>query len=362
MKQELVLIDGRCIDEASSGVANYCKALIKSYQDFYGYNYVYVLRRKKEINTGYKIFEYNHKTFSLINFLRIHKIIKRLNATIFHTPFHYGAFFKIKSCVYITTIHDLIYLILPNFFSNTKIINYIGKIYTSFFIRRTLKNSDIVFSVSKTTFKDILTKFGVQSFIVPTGFKMIKSSLNVSSDINNINSILKNYSLESGEFFLYVGLTITHKNIPFLINAYNASSTQKKLVIAGRNITNLKSDNHNILFLGYVPDNVLNALYKGCSAFIFPSLYEGFGIPILEALNRGCRVFSSNAGSLNEFSKSYINFFNPQNEWELKKLIENADNEPLPDEEQLEIYIKQFDQEICFRNLQHIISDYIKNN
>lgn len=109
-----------------------------------------------------------------------------------------------------------------------------------------------------------------------------------------------------------------------MVNAFLSTNTEKKLVICGKGHHIIKSN--RIIYTGYIEDKELDYLYQNCSAFIFPSKYEGFGLPILEALSYHCKVFSSNAGSLGEFSSEIIHFFNPYEEKELVTLINNCDN------------------------------------
>lgn len=350
MNHPIILIDGRCIDDTSTGVANYTIELIKSYQKQYGYDNVLVIRRIVDHSANYKIIVYPHKAFSFINFFRFHNFINNISPKIFHAPFHYNSFFKAKNCYYITTIHDLIYLKIPKFLRNNRLLNFIGKIKTNYFIRRSLKNSDLIVTISKTTKNDIKTHFNKESVVIPNG-------TNVTNEIKPSITRFKCFNLLPQSYFLYVGLTAIHKNIEFLIECFNYAVTDKKLIICGKNTRHISSDNPNITFLGFVSIEELEFLYHNTAAFIYPSLYEGFGLPILEALSRRVKVFSSTGGSLKEFSPELINFFDPKDHKGLIQLLENVENIPLPSQKAVDEYLKGYNWENNFNKLQKIISD-----
>lgn len=349
-----ILIDGRCLNEVSTGGKNYAIELIKSYQQEYGKDKVFVLCRKPQAGKWFNEIIYPRKTYSFINFFLLHRIIRRINPDIFHSPFHYSSFFKVKSCLYVTSILDLMYRTVPNFYRKNRFLNLLGVLKTDFFIKRSLKNSDIVVSISETTAKDVKHYFQKDSIVIPCGV-ILRNYTNLSAQ-----SDLSIYPKDS--FFLYVGLTTIHKNVEFLISCFEKAATDKTLIICGKNDGNLKSNNPRIKFLGFVSENDLGYLYNNCSAFVFPSLYEGFGLPILEALAQGDIVFSSTGGSLKEFSDSLIHFFNPLDADSLITLLENVDKMKAPDKRQVSEYLSLFSWDLNFRKMHRIISSYEKNS
>ena len=134
-------------------------------------------------------------------------------------------------------------------------------------------------------------------------------------------------------YVLAVGATYPHKNFELLIDAYLeldeklrrahplliAGGKKKYLEILKRHVE--ASGKTNIIFTGYIPNGLMQALYNEATAFVFPSLYEGFGIPLLEAMACGCPVISSNASSMPEVCGEAALYFNPSDKLELTKSI-----------------------------------------
>lgn len=190
-------------------------------------------------------------------------------------------------------------------------------------IRRTLKNSDIVVSVSETTKEDIKNIYKYDSVVIPEGINVIQVK---DKEVEKLKDM---------KFFLYVGNSRPNKNLKFLIETFLDSRTDYKLVLVGNN-NNLQINDSRIKALGFVSDEELSWLYKNCEAFIFPSLYEGFGLPVLEAIYKGSKVYCSTGGSLKEFSEKLVKKFDPYDEYELRHLLENTDKIVFDKEKQLD--------------------------
>ncbi len=151
--------------------------------------------------------------------------------------------------------------------------------------------------------------------------------------------IIKKFNLPE-EFLLYVGDATWNKNLPNLIRAIN--KTDYNLVIVGGAFVNkdfdrsnpwnhdlheaqvLSSQNQRIEALGFVPDEDLVALYNCATAFIMPSFYEGFGLPVLEAMQSGCPVITTKKGSLQEVADSAAYFVEPDSIDSIKEGIESV--------------------------------------
>ncbi|MBW4561745.1 MAG: glycosyltransferase family 4 protein [Mojavia pulchra JT2-VF2] len=249
---------------------------------------------------------------------------------IWHTTFPLPI--KVRNAKKITTIHDLIPLRLPYTTLDDK----------SFFfknIRDSIKDSAIILSVSENTKQDILSCFNIDpDKIYVTYQPVINNSLSIKEE--SIDIFLKKYKLKHKKYLLFVGAIEPKKNLGRLIDAYSELDTDIELVIVGkkgwlwkdeiRKLETIFSNelNSRIKLLEYVPRRDLNYLYKGAFCFVFPSLYEGFGLPPLEAMSLGCPVITSNVASLPEVCGEAALYVDPYNSHEIRQAIENLMNNP----------------------------------
>lgn len=131
---------------------------------------------------------------------------------------------------------------------------------------------------------------------------------------HNMSHVLKTYQINK-PFILSVGKIEPRKNIGRLISAFKkAHLTDIELVVVGPigwEEKKVMAEQENIRFLGYVPDEDLFSLYANALCFMYPSLYEGFGLPIVEAMNFGCPIGASNTSSIKEIVETYGLMFDP---------------------------------------------------
>ena len=341
-----ILIDGRSITQQASGIGRYTYELIKGYVREYGKDSVKVI-----VNHRIKDFPYSYilcpfQRHSLIDNVRFSFFLKKLDYNIYHAGDLIGPFFKKKNVVHIITVHDLMLLKVKDFNQLPYLHDVARKIKFKGFWRSILRNADIIISVSDTTRKDINDIYGLDSIILREGINML--------DCKSLSD--SKFKFETGSYFLYVGLAMHHKNIQFLIDVFLKSNTDKKLVICGKGHVPIASD--RIVYTGWVDDANLDYLYRNCAAFIFPSIYEGFGLPVLEALSYHCRVFSSNAASLCEFSGDVLSFFSPTDGERLRFLIEHCDNIPV-NETLIDDYLQHFKWEEIWKEFHQYLRTYI---
>ncbi len=156
--------------------------------------------------------------------------------------------------------------------------------------------------------------------VVPGGSEHI---LNISPD----KTILTHFESETKPFLLAVGSSSPHKNITRLVEVIDGDVDGKYLlVIAGGTFSNVFNNveiknNPRIITLGFVSDSQLRALYSRAAGLIFPSIYEGFGLPPLEAMSCGCPVLCSDIPALNEICGDAVVYFNPLNKIEISEVI-----------------------------------------
>ena len=218
------------------------------------------------------------------------------NIDIFHSTYFLNL--KIKKAKRITTIHDLIPFKLPETTLDNK-----KEFYNK--VKFALKHSDKIITISEQSKKDILEYFDVNDNKIVNCYQSI-----YMSDINNIKLSVKNrFGLQEKGYFLFVGNIEPKKNIKRLINAFFSFDNPFPLVIVGRKAwlweellkgTEYLIKSKKLIILEYLNREELIALYKNAFAFIFPSLYEGFGLPPLEAMATETPVITSNISSLPE--------------------------------------------------------------
>ncbi len=235
---------------------------------------------------------------------------------------------KIKKAA---VVHDLVYLRYPEMVdkkirdTQQKRLNWVKK------------ESEIIFADSKTTKNDLVELLHVDAkkiYVNYPGVDITKPSE------EKIKRTLKKHDLDK-PFILTVGKLEPRKNIKKLIEAFIKTRSNKiDLVIVGpRGWENLEQFNNetvkqsNVKFLGFVPDSDLFALYSSCLFFIFPSLWEGFGYPVVEAMKLGTPVATSNTSSLKEIGENAALLFDPHNLDEITHSINTLiQNKKLRDE------------------------------
>lgn len=204
-------------------------------------------------------------------------------------------------------------------------------------MKDTCKRADCIVTVSNFSKQEILNYMNVESnkiIVMPCGVD--HSRYHIIEDVEKIEKIKKRYCI-SGQYYIYVGTLEPRKNIRVLIQAYTKLKEKKneipKLVLVGKKgwmyeeifqeIRRYKLEK-DIIFTGYAAEEEIPLLLNGAIAFIFPSLYEGFGIPPLEAMACGTPVIVSNRASLPEVVGNAGILVDPtdvvgiaQNMWEL---------------------------------------------
>ena len=228
------------------------------------------------------------------------------NIDIHHIPQNGIGLYKDMNCKKVVTIHDLIPYIMPE---------TVGKGYLTKFMEempKIIKESSAIITVSEHSKNDILKFFPNAEgkvFVTYLAPKDIYKPLRRQSCVNYLK---RKYSIDT-PFLLYVGGFSSRKNVKGLIlsfyNMIKIFDKPLKLVVTG----SLKDDGDNLLklchdlnlddkiiFTGFIPEEDLPIFYNGCEIFIYPSLYEGFGLPPLEAMSCGIPVITSNTTSIPE--------------------------------------------------------------
>lgn len=250
---------------------------------------------------------------------------------IFFTPTHYAPRFSpVPTAI---AIMDLSYIHFPHLFNKKDL--YQLQHWTKY----SAKNAQMIFTISEASKRDIMHIYQVpQDQIVVTypGIKKAHSLSGVSMDV------LKNTYHISGDYILFVGTLQPRKNIERLIEAFSqvvTSHPNLSLVVIGKHGWQfediLKAPKkygieEKVHFLSFVPDKDLALFYKYALCYVLPSLYEGFGLPVLEAMSYDCPVITSNVSSLPEAAGEAAVYVDPKNVADIAmKITEVVDNPAL---------------------------------
>lgn len=201
--------------------------------------------------------------------------------------------------------------------------------FFEYFIKRRLPYVGHILTISEFIRQEIIEEFKVPASMV-TSIPLSPDPLFCPCSTDVVEIIKKKYNFPES-YLLFVGSLEPRKNIALLIDALQATKTDIPLVLVGWHgwgykgwlekikTTDLKS---RIYVTGHVPDDDLKAIYSGAAALVYPSLYEGFGLPILEAMACGCPVICSNTASMPEVAGDAAILIDPGRVVELAAAIE----------------------------------------
>ena len=260
----------------------------------------------------------------LRQFLAIPRLLNRRGIDVAIEPAHFGPFFLSDSIRRVTVIHDLTPLQNPDWHG------WSSRLSHKWLLPGILKRADRVVAVSQQTASDITALFPQ----LPHSPVVIAPSIDQRFKPTTDETVLRKYGVTT-PFLLHLGTLEPRKNLSLLIRAWESwrsTSTAEKvqLVLAGkwgwkteelRQHIERSSYSSDILLPGFVPDEDLPALYSAAAALVVPSLHEGFGYPVAEALACGCKVLASGQAALREFEHDALEFFPADNPEGLAQLI-----------------------------------------
>ncbi|MCS6988161.1 MAG: glycosyltransferase family 4 protein [Chloroherpetonaceae bacterium] len=220
--------------------------------------------------------------------------------------------FFIKPLLYkgktVITMHDLYHRVVP------KAIRWDRRIYRRVFIDRSAAQAHHVIAISELTKRDTMTAYRIPGDKISVVYNGIDEAFRARVGEEHKRAVLKKFAIPFSEFLLSVSTQHRNKNFGQLLEAIWKLKSRGKifpLVIAGNKgddserLSRLTSDydlSDVVKFVGFVGDEDLPALYQSAKAFVFPSLYEGFGIPLVEAMASGVPTIYANRGALPEVS------------------------------------------------------------
>lgn len=341
-------IDARFYGPVGKGLGRYTEKLIENLESIDAENeYVVFLKREnfdeyapKNVRFRKVLAEYPWYGFSeqfLFPLLLLRFRLDLVHFPHFNVPFWYPGKF-------IVTIHDLILLRYPTLRNTTRpALFYMFKFAAyRFIIASAIRRAKRVVTVSHFTEKDILEHYPAARGKISVTYEaadpfcqlpFFQEEKRLLADLGLLDD---GYADMSGEisrdilkpYLLYVGNAYPHKNLEALLRAA-ASFSGYRFILVGREdyfYTRLRRSAQergleNVIFAGFVDDRGLNTLYRFASCYVFPSLYEGFGLPPLEAMSRGLPVLCSDSGSLTEILGDAARYFDPHLDGSLERQL-----------------------------------------
>lgn len=251
----------------------------------------------------------------------IYSALQAGNFDVFH-PTYYNPYFlpKIGSKPFVIDIHDMTHEIFPEFFNLRDNVSENKKLLT--------QTASKIIAISQNTKKDLINIFGVD-----------EEKIEVIYCGNNYEDIdvakVENAKLQAKlpkKYLLFVGNRGGYKNFYFFLNSIAKTLIQDqdlKLVCSGFPFSHQELEfiknkglENKIVNFKFCSDEEMIVLYKNARAFVFPSLYEGFGLPILEAFSCSCPVVGSNASSIPEVGQDAALYFEPKDHLSIKSAVE----------------------------------------
>ena len=336
-----IVIDARRIRDF--GIGTYIRSLVRALGALDSDNrYTLVtgpddVRDLAGLGENFRISIYDRPDESHLDNVLFPMYLRGLAPDLVHVPLNRVPFFMIQP--YVVTVHDLANLLFEwDEYSRLRIQ------LRRFRLKRGLARASRVIAVSEATRRDVAQLAGVplqQLSMVynapdPGFFEPDRAGADAAR-----SRIMERYQIQS-PFLLYAGNIRRHKNIPRLVEAFAVIREELashpvygdlRLVIIGDNISQYPAvrqavirtrGEHAVRFLGFVPFETLRCFYQSAAAFVFPSRYEGFGLPPLEAMACGAPVVTSNASSLPEVVGDAAVLVNPENVFDIVRGIRDV--------------------------------------
>jgi glycosyltransferase involved in cell wall biosynthesis len=280
---------------------------------------------------NFQLLNYPHEPGTFHTHLHLPWLLRKHRADVLHMPWFYAP--AVVPSRLVITVHDLSDILTPP--SGAAKSVQAGRLY---FAKRALARADRIFAVSDSSKRELARSFSVPEDKITVCYNAVDPRFLDEPLPPDGDLILERYAVNS-PYVLYAGNIKPQKNLPRLIEAFAVAKAelsgypalaQLKLLVIGEALTH-HADLRNavvrarvredVRFLGFVPRPVLRIFYSRAQAFLFPSLYEGFGLPPLEAMAHGTPVLTSNVSSLPEVFHGAAVLVNPDNVFEIARGI-----------------------------------------
>lgn len=313
-------IDARKIQDF--GIGTYIRNLVRALASLDTENR-YVLLAKpgdreglRDLPDNFRVVLENSPVYSIRELLALSWKLSRLNLDLYHST-HYVLPAVVQSPV-VVTIHDIIHLLYPEFLPSN-----LAFLYAQRMIRRSLIRGDRIVAVSQNTKSDLMQHFDVDGRKIQVVYNGVEDAFRRKLPTEEKDRWLRSLGLEP-PYLLFVGNPKPHKNLDTVVQAYararEIAHFDAPLVCVGsrqgsefkirQRAAHLGIAGH-VRLLGHVAQEALPAVYQGATLFLYPTLYEGFGLPVVEAMASGVPVITSNTSALKEVAEGYAHLVDP---------------------------------------------------
>ena len=352
----------------NTGLGNYSRDTIRVLSNYFADNKYFLYTPKAKENSRLSFLNSNSNTFvrtpkSLLNralksYWRSKSIVKDLftnKIDIYHGLSHELPIGIEKTNIKtVVTIHDLIFIRYPHLF---KAIN--RKIYYKKF-KSACERADKIIAVSKQTKQDIIEFFNIPEERITVIYQGCNKVFQMTIADKKIKNTLLKYKLPAS-YLLYVGTIEERKNLLTLLKTLTDLPNQKLVVIGNGKSYKIKclrfiseyNLSDRVIFLSGLSIEEMSAVYQSAEIMIYPSIFEGFGIPILESLFSKTPVITSKGGCFSEAGGKYSKYINPISTAELKESILEIQKYP---------ELKKEMQEEGLKYAQNFKDDKVANN
>lgn len=332
----LISIDARGATwYAGTGIGTYTREIVKNLLEMDRENYYYLFWSGRDYealksypNASISISSRKHHRFWEQYY--IPDILKNKKVDLYHVPQNGIGLPQVKNSIYIATIHDLIPYIMPE---------TVGRGYLTKFISQMpsiISSIDMIITVSEWSKRDIMKIFDISEDRIAVTHLAADSIFKPLDKYEVQEYVKEKYGIE-GSMILYLGGFSPRKNVKSILVAfsmiYKNLSKDYKIVIIGSakddhqfliKLAQTLNIGDNVLFTGFVPYEDLPFFYNASDVFVYPSLYEGFGLPILEAMCCGTPTITSNVSSIPEVAGDGAMLINPFDTEELSSAMANV--------------------------------------
>lgn len=317
-------IDVREIRDYITGIGRFLLEFLKEANKYKEFEFIlfgnqYTNFSKNEL-VGYKKIVMKEKITLWWDQVQLNRAANENKIDVFFSPYYKMPIFSnIPTVIF---LFDIIYLKVEPYKSRFK-----NKCYIKNYIKFASRKAQKILTCSYFTKKDLIDILNLPEQKLKVVYLSVDEKFRPQS-LNEIQQVKQKYNIQK-KYFLYVSNSKPHKNLNRLIQAYTLLSDEIKkeyqLVLGGvGNFFNSQFSTLNSQLINFIPDEDLPGLYSGAELFVFPSLYEGFGLPPLEAMACGTPVITSNASSLPEVVGDATILVNPYDVNEIKEAIEKV--------------------------------------